>query len=471
MKKYWLAIFVSFISVSTFAQKNISGIWQGKISAGVDLTAFFHIKEEGKNISATLDFPDGGIRDMSASSIAIKEDSILVEVPKLNGKYLGRIINDSTINGYWIQGQQFLLNLHKVKEMILAKRPQTPKPPFPYKSENIVYFNSDKSIQYGATMTIPNGKGPFPAVLLITGSGQQNRDEEILQHKPFAVIADYLTKRGFVVLRVDDRGMGQTTGDVLSATSRDFANDAEVSLDYLKKRKEVDNKKIGLLGHSEGGMIAQIIASERKDINFLVFLAAPGENNLNLMKDQNEAILAKVGMSKSYIDQYLELYTKLLSSVIKSDSLEEAKQNASKLIDEWRAKTPSNVVTGTTGITNEETKQRFINAFVPAVYSPWFKYFLSYDPDPILQKISAKVLALNGNKDIQVVSKTNLPAMESSLKKSQSNDYDIKELKGLNHLFQHCKICNVQEYGYLEETIAPEVLNMIGDWLERHVKS
>jgi len=350
-----------------------------------------------------------------------------------------------------------------------SNRPQTPKPPFPYQSEELLYYNADSSIRYGATLTLPPGKGPFPALLLITGSGQQNRDEEIFRHKPFAVIADYLTRKGIVVLRVDDRGMGQTTGEVRLATSRDFANDAEVSLDYLKKRKEVNVFKIGLLGHSEGGMIAQMIAAERKDIDYLIFLAAPGEPTTRVMSDQNEAFLLKGGLSKSYVDQYLRLYDSLLTGIIHSSSLEDARQKAGKLVDDWRTVTPAEAVKATTGITDTATRQRFINAFAPVVYSPWFRYFLSYDPDTVLPGISAKILALDGDQDIQVIARTNLPAMEASLKKGLSKDYELKELKGLNHLFQHCTTCNVQEYALLEETFAPEVLALIADWLQSHV--
>lgn len=350
-----------------------------------------------------------------------------------------------------------------------SKRPQTPQPPFPYQSEDLLYYNADSSIRYGATLTLPPGKGPFPALLLITGSGQQNRDEEIFGHKPFAVIADYLTRKGVVVLRVDDRGMGQTTGEVRHATSRDFAGDAEVSLNYLKKRKEVNPQKIGLLGHSEGGLIAQMIAAERKDIDYLIFLAAPGEPTTRLMSHQSEAFLLKAGLSKSYTDQYIPLYDSLLIVIPGSPSLEEAKLRAGRLVDDWRAATPPEVVKATTAITDTATRQRFINAFATAAYSPWFRYFLSYDPATVLPKISARILALDGDQDIQVIAKTNLPAMEASLKKSLSKDYELKELKGLNHLFQHCTVCNIQEYGLLEETIAPEVLSLIADWLQSHV--
>lgn len=469
-KKYTAFLLMIMLSFSAMAQKKIDGIWEGTLHANVDIRIVFHIHPNGENYTVALDVPDQGAKDIPASAVRVSKDSISVEIEKIHGSYAGRITDDSTITGVWTQGRGFPLNIKKVREITAVKRPQTPMSPFPYKSEDVVYFNAGKSVRYGATITSPEGKGPFPALLLITGSGQQNRDEEIFQHRPFAVIADYLTRKGYIVMRVDDRGTGQTTGDLTLATSRDFANDAEVSFDYLKMKKEVDPARMGLLGHSEGGMIAQMIAAERKDIGFLVFLAAPGEKTTLLMEEQNAAILRTAGMSQAYTGQYLSLYRSLIPAVTSAPSFAEAKQAASGLVDAWTTKTDKNIVLATTGINSETTKERFINSFVPALYTPWYRYFLSYDPDINLRKIKSKVLALNGDKDIQVIAGTNLPEMKASLKKSLSKDVEIKELTGLNHLFQHCRSCTVQEYGQLEETIAPEVLDTISSWLNAHVK-
>lgn len=468
MKKLILSIIILTVTSPIYAQKNVTGLWAGTLNVGVEVHLVFHIKDSAEVFSVTMDSPDQGVNDIPAS-INIKQDSMIIRLLKGNGKYEGFISSDSTINGKWIQGGSYTLNMKKVKEIMLSKRPQTPKPPFPYKSEDVLYFNVDNSIQYGATITTPVGKGPFPSLLLITGSGQQNRDEEILQHRPFAVIADYLTRKGYIVMRVDDRGMGKTTGDVKNATSRDFANDAEVSIDYLKKLKDVDLSRIGLLGHSEGGMIAQMIAAERKDIDFLIFLAAPGEKCIKLMEDQNAAVLRSNGTPEPVITGYIKYYHNLIPAIISAPSIEDAKNSVSKLVDQWISTTDKNTVIMTTGINGTDTKEKYINSIVPVLYSPWFLYFLKYDPDIYLRKIKSKVLALNGDKDVQVIAETNLSAMEKSLKKGPSKKVDVIKLNGLNHLFQHCKSCSPVEYGKLEETISPEVLETIGKWLNSNV--
>jgi pimeloyl-ACP methyl ester carboxylesterase len=471
MKKYLLISFLLVKGLGGFSQNNFPGLWQGTLKVSVDLDLIFHInKNSQQQFSVLVDCPQQGLKGLGASNVTVRTDSIIVEMKQLNGSYRGRMLNDSTISGNWVQGVSLPLTLKRIEKVIEVQKPQTPKPPFPYKSEDIIYYDASHKIQYGATITIPEGKGPFPAVLLITGSGQQNRDEEVMGHKPFAVIADYLTKKGFVVLRVDDRGMGQTTGDVALATSADFASDALVSLGYLENRPEVNKKKIGLMGHSEGGMIAEMIGAKRKDLSFIVLLAAPGENNIDLMVHQNEAILSASGLPMDYIQPYLGLYRKLASAATKAPSAEAAKIEASKLVEEWTAVTPANIVQATTGIKDQESKQKFIDLFTTQTSIPWFKYFLNYDPAPDLNKISARVLAINGDRDIQVVSKYNLPAMEAALKKSGSPAWQVKQLSGLNHLFQHCTRCTVEEYGQLDESFAPEALEIIGNWLKENVQ-
>jgi pimeloyl-ACP methyl ester carboxylesterase len=466
MKKYILFCVVLFVAHELKAQSGIIGIWEGKMNPGVELRMIFHFYKDEKNqVAATMDCPDQGIKDVKASSFKIENDSVHLEFSQFHVTYSGKFIGDTIISGSFEQGTPLPLTFRKIKTIIEKKRPQTPVPPFPYITEDLLYQNADKSISYGATITIPQGKGPFPAVLLLTGSGQQNRDEEILGHKPFAVIADHLTRNGFIVLRVDDRGMGKTKGDVMSATTLDFAKDAAASLEYLKGRKEVDQSRIGLIGHSEGGMIAQILGAERNDLSFIIMLAGPGENNSKLMEDQNRAILTKAGLSEEYINSYLSLYRKFLSTILTSDQ-SSISNNLTKVVDDWIAATPNNIVKATTGIIDETTKMRFINQFRSQVDRPWFKYFLSYDPAVNLKKIRARFLALNGASDIQVISKVNLAAIEQALKQGQTASYEIKELPGLNHLFQECKSCTVAEYGQLEQTISPVVLQIITEWMK-----
>lgn len=462
-----ILLFTVLLSTSAFPQSAFNGIWEGKMNAGVEVRMVLYISQDAsKNYIVTVEFPDQGLKDIKANTVTVSNDSIRLEISQFGASYSGKLKGDSMITGTFKQGMSFPLNVKKVEKVTTIVRPQTPVPPFAYKSEDVVYTNKNKSISYGATITIPPGKGPFPAVLLLTGSGQQNRDEEVMGHKPFAVIADHLTNNGFIVLRVDDRGIGKTTGNVAIATTRDFAHDATVSIEYLLGRPEVDKKKIGLIGHSEGGMIAQIVAAERKDINFVVMLATPGEHTMKVMNDQNEAILLKSGMSKEYVAAYLGLYKNILTTMIAADSAS-AKEKVMPVVEEWISKTPRNIVQATTGITNDSTKNNYVSLFVGQLNQPWFRYFLTYDPAPYIKKMNARVLALNGSKDVQIISKSNLAAIEAALKESKSKGYEIKELEGLNHLFQECKLCTVNEYGQLQQTISPVALEVMTSWMKK----
>jgi pimeloyl-ACP methyl ester carboxylesterase len=467
-----LIVLFSLLAATNYVQgqTGLLGIWEGKLKAGADLQVVFHFSQnDSGRLMASMDIPDQGLKNIKVTSMKSSDDSVWIEIGQFQAKYSGKISGDSLITGTFQQGVRLPLNFKKVDHIAEKIRPQTPQPPYPYIVEDLVYDNKDKSISYGATITIPEGKGPFPAVLLLTGSGQQNRDEEIMGHKPFAVIADHLTRNGLIVLRVDDRGMGNTTGDLLSATTLDFANDAVVSLEFLKKRKEVDQQKIGLIGHSEGGMIAQMIAAKRNDIDFIVLLAAPGENIMKVMTDQNEAFYSKAGLSKTNIATYLELYKNILKTI--SDTINtDLKSKIKTVVDAWIAKTPANVVVATTGIRDEATKVLFVDQFVNQLGHPWFKYFLAYDPAVNIKKIQAKVLALNGSNDIQVISKSNLAAIESALKNGRSKKYEVKEFAGLNHLFQECKTCTTNEYNQLEQTISPVVLEYMSTWIRKVLK-
>jgi len=461
----------AILSVNTYAQYSFKGSWEGKLNIGKELRITIHIKDTGDHkFFGTMDSPDQFSYDMPCDTVVINKDSVKILV--LNGKaeYQGKLTDSTSIVGIFKQNNAKLpLNLTKTYHPVTPNRPQTPKPPFPYKAEDITYFNADASIQYGATITIPNGKGPFPAILLITGSGQQNRDEEIFAHKPFAVIADYLTKKGYIVLRVDDRGIGKSTGDFKSSTTEDFMNDAKVSLNYLRSRKEVDKQKVGLLGHSEGGMIAPMIAATDKNINFIILLAGPGVKIRQLMEEQNVAVLEKSSVSKAAIDSYLVLYREIIESAINAGGDAQLSYAVENEVKDWVSKTPPKLVSEATHIYDDVSRDKYSNKMVDALSSKWYKYFLAADPQKYLEQLSCKVLALNGEKDIQVIAKSNLAGIKSSLAKSKSPAYNTIELKDTNHLFQKCKTCSVQEYGQLDETFSPDALKDISDWLNTNV--
>ena len=449
----------------------VLGNWEGKLNVGVSLRFVFHFaKDSAGHLIAFNDSPDQGVKNIPCSHVQLNGDSIHLDIPSANASYRGRFVNDSAINGQLLQGITIPVNLKKVAVLTALKRPQTPVPPFPYRSEDVEYDNKDKSLHYGATITIPPGKGPFPAIVLITGSGAQNRDEELFEHKPFAVLADYLTRRGIIVLRVDDRGMGKSSRGPEGATTADYAGDVSVSMDYLKSRPETDKNKLGLMGHSEGGMIAPMVAGRRGDISFIVLLAGPGEKISALMTEQSTAVLLSRGMQQEAVSAYAALYQTIIPAIVRSPDKAAAEKEAKAVLLQWKDSTNKKYVAATTGVYDDKSADNFVHAFVGTVYAPWFRYFIQFDPQPYLQQLHCSVLALNGSKDIQVIAKTNLPAMEAALKKSKSTSFDVHEMPGLNHLFQTCIKCTTAEYGELEETFSPSALQLIGNWIAVQVK-
>ncbi len=472
MRYIFLTALALFIQLNLFAQNQLDGSWQGTLSFGKEIKVIFTFATIAGNTVATLDVPEQGASGIKSSEVMINGDSVKVVFDQAKITYTGVIKDAEHIKGKWKQnGFPFPCELKKMEKEFKYDRPQTPEPPFSYNSEDVIYHNTDKSIKYGATITTPKDDKKHPAIILISGSGQQNRDEELFGHKPFAVIANHLTKNGYVVLRVDDRGMGETTGDLKKATSADFAKDVMVSLDYLKNRKEVDKKKIGLLGHSEGGMIAPLVAVERpKDIDFIILTAGPGVKVTQLMTEQNKATLISVGIVSSWAEEYCKLYEYMLNAIATAPNKEAYSAQINEAISTWRDSTKELIVKNTTGITDEASQKKFANQFVKLYDNSWMRYFVSYDPQPVLEQLRCKVLALNGGKDIQVLPESNLAGIEAALKNSKSKDYTIKEIPGVNHLFQECDKCTVQEYGQLTQTIKPEVLEIITNWLDEQVK-
>jgi pimeloyl-ACP methyl ester carboxylesterase len=296
-------------------------------------------------------------------------------------------------------------------------------------------------------------------VVLITGSGAQDRDETIFGHKPFLVLSDYLTRRGIAVLRVDDRGVGGSTGSVPNSTSADFAGDVLAGVAYLRSRKEIDPARIGLIGHSEGGIIAPMVASRSRDIAFIVMLAGTGLPGDEVMYAQGAAILKALGADSEQLARQKEIQQRIFTVVRKEKNNGVAKAKVTASLKDLAAKL------------GQDDKNQMLEALpqvegeVSRVFTPWFRFFLEYDPRPALRKVTCPVLALEGQKDLQCDARTNLPAIAAALKEGGNKDVTTKELPGLNHLFQTCKTGAISEYGAIEETIAPVVLETIGDWI------
>jgi fermentation-respiration switch protein FrsA (DUF1100 family) len=445
--------------------KAIEGIWQGSLKvAGMELRLATKIARKDGALTGTLDSVDQGAKDIAIEEVSFKEDTLRLNLKGLKAEFEGKMSKDGAeIAGHWKQGGlEFPLTFKRVAKVDEPNRPQEPKGPCPYAEEEVGYENKKAGVKLAGTLTLPRSKGPFPAVLLITGSGPQDRDETLFGHKPFKLIADYLTRRGIAVLRVDDRGVSKSTGNHAKATTLDFAEDVEAGVAYLKSRTDINAREIGLLGHSEGGVIAPMVAARSKDIAFIVMLAGTGVNGEQVLYTQGQAILKAMGAP----DRSLARQRTMQEILFQTMKREPDNGVAEKVVREAWAKEMAK-------LTEDEKKQAgamnaALDAQLKRVLSPWFRFFLTYEPVGALQKVQCPVLALNGEKDLQVDPKINLEAIARALKAGGNKDFTTVELPKLNHLFQTCKTGTVAEYGQIEETIAPVALERIADWIAKH---
>ena len=441
--------------------KDIEGSWMGKLSAGgVELRLVFNFTlSEADTIKATLDSPDQAAQGIPLGRVTLAGDTLYISAPMLLGSYKGAMVSDSLVTGSWTQaGKSYPLDVRRQGAPVVINRPQEPKPPFPYKSEDVTFSNKVENFDLAGTLTLPEGSGPFPAVVLISGSGAQDRDEALLGHKPFLVLADYLTRNGIAVLRYDDRGVGKSKGNMSRATSLSLADDAEAAVTYLLTRPEINNKMIGLAGHSEGGLIAPIVGSRNSNIAFIVSLAGPGVSGYNIILKQTRDISAVSGVSEKDIEETISTNSKLFEMVI----AEADQRQLAKDAMEWYNKELDGKA-----VTTEERKDlmaKFTQALL-SVNNPWFRYFLAADPAEYWSQVKCPVLAINGEKDLQVDAEINLPAIKSALKEGKNKKVTIISLPGLNHLFQHCTTGSPAEFASIEETFSPEALKIISDWI------
>ncbi len=430
---------------------DIDGTWMGTLDTGaVKLRVVFHIVNTADGLTATMDSPDQGMNGLPTSSVSRDGSTLKIEASRIGGAFTGKIAPDlSSVDGTWTQGGGTLpLVLKKAKDQaeLEPKRPQVPVKPYPYRDEEVTYENKVQNVTLAATFTIPQGAGPFPAVLLITGSGPQDRDESLMGHKPFLILSDYLTRHGIAVLRADDRGVGKSTGVFANATTADFATDVEAGVAYLKTRSEVNQHKIGLIGHSEGGVIAPMVAARNKDVDFIVMMAGTGVPGDQVIVAQGEAIQIAMGKDPAEAAKSAATEKEMLSLV-------ETEKDPAILEKELQQKMKGQVPEAQIGM---QIKQ---------LTSPWFRYFLTYDPATALRKVTCPVLAINGSLDKQVLPDQNLPAIRKALEQSGNKHYEIEELPGLNHLFQTAKTGSPTEYAQIEETMSPVAMEKISNWI------
>ena len=404
----------------------------------------FDIASTENGYTATLDVPAQGAFDIPVDETVFQDNRLEMTMSALGASYSGTL-KDDTIEGEFTQyGMTLPLNLSKAaKETRQMTRPQDPQPPFNYHIEEVTFRNEKEGFDLTGTLTIPEGEGPFPAMVLVSGSGQQNRDEELMNHRPFWVIADYMARHGVAVLRYDDRGMGGSGGEVYNATSLDFSYDAEAAFDYLRSQKLVDASRVGILGHSEGGIINFIVTARRPEVAFLVSLAGPAVNGIEVLKAQGEAIGRSKGMTEEMVAVSNATAGQMYDIIASSNDREEADSLLRQLVQGW-------------GYDEELTEQT-----VGLLASPWMYYFLKYDPTEAIVNTNCPALLLNGSKDVQVVASQNLPAFEKIIAEHGKTNMTLREMPDLNHLFQHCETGSPNEYFTIDETISPEVLEII----------
>jgi uncharacterized protein len=432
----------------------IDGAWLGTLDVSVmKLRLIFHITNTADGLTATMDSPDQGAKGLPVTTVTRNGPSVVLQMKQLGGQYEGKLNQDLTVmDGTWTQaGNPYPLSLKRVKDAaeLQRKRPQTPVKPYPYREEEVGYDNKEAHIRLAATLTIPQGKGPFPAVLLITGSGPQDRDESLLGHRPFLVLADYLTRKGIAVLRADDRGFAKSGGDFAAATTLDFAADAEAGVAYLKTRAEVDPHRIGLIGHSEGGIVAPMVSVRDPNVAFIVMMAGPAVPLDQILVAQQRLILEASGASPEEVQKKAARQQAILALV---------KQEKDNAAFEKKAKQQL------AGVVPEEQ----LGMQVKMIGSPWFRWLLDYDPAVTLRKMKCPVLAINGEKDLQVPPKQNLPVIRAALTEAGNRDFEVDELPGLNHLLQTAKTGALSEYAEIEETMSPTALDTMAAWILKH---
>lgn len=454
---------LSFPTILHAQPDTLYGKWGGALTIGnARLSLAFSIERDsnGETPVVYLDVPVQGLRHYRLET-ALDADSLLLHVKAraFGMEYTGRYEKD-TIRGLFSQnGMNLSLALCRLLDSVPGlKRPQTPQPPYPYYVEEVFFYNQKQGVRLSGTLTLPDAKYKGTVAVLVSGSGQQDRDETIFEHKPFRVWADYLTRAGIGVLRYDDRGVGGSTGEVENATSYDFSLDAEAAVRYLRKR---GFSSVGIIGHSEGGMIAPMVASRNPKVGFIVLLAAPGIPCDSLLLLQNRAIARSQAYPEDRIEDLLQTNRQLFALLL-SDMPEKEKKDSMLYV--FRRSLGSDFPEDEY---DNPVQEEAVRNQVNTLLTPWFRYFVAYHPASVLQKVKCPVLAINGSQDVQVLAEPNTDGIRQALRQAKNRRFSVEILPGLNHLFQQCADCTVGEYAEIEETVNEKALKITADWLRR----
>jgi len=460
MKFIITLLLLLFSSISIFSQ-NLEGVWHGnaKTPDNKDVLFVFLFEKNQDEYTVTMAVPTFNVSEIKPKSTILKEGHLTIEDTGLNMKYDG-VWNENTtqIEGTYTEGGvKLLLNLKKGNpEIPKNNRPQEPTKPYPYYEENVKFNNTDAGVTLSGTFTRPSQKGKYPVVILISGSGRHDRDGSAMTHRPFLVLSDYLTRKGIAVLRYDDRGFRESTGDFNKATTSDFAQDVLSAVSYLKSRTDINPNQIGLIGHSEGGIIAPLAANQTQDISFIVTLAATG------IPGSEVAVMQSKSLRPFPVPDEVAFAENVKKSITIATSNQELAAKKKELNAHNNAYlTPILKSLGAT----DENISKFIENETETILKPWNVYFYKYNPAIEFEKLKIPMLSLNGSKDEQVNAIINQNAIRKALIKGNNKNYEIEKIENLNHLFQECKTGEISEYKEIEQTIAPKVLEDISNWI------
>lgn len=430
------------------APSDFAGIWVEDLNG-----AFLQFRlETGSDdtVTGVFDSVTEGVNDLPIA-VTVAEAAITIEIEAAQAVFEGTLEEDA-FSGVWSQGgAEVPMVFERQTEPVALDRPQEPQPPFPYEATDVVFDND--GITLAGTLIVPEGSGPFPAAVLVSGSGSQDRDESLLGHKPFLVLADSLARQGVATLRYDDRGVGESTGDPLGATTADLATDAKAAVDFL--REQPDIAAIGLIGHSEGGLIGPMVALDTANVEFVVLLAGPGLPGADVLLTQIEELMRAEGASDAIVDWRMDWNDEVIASAASDMESADVAAEIRDRLTEAAVDAPPGVEALVTDAGIEEIVDAFTN--------PWMRFFLAYDPAPALEELSVPVLAMIGSLDTQVSAAENIPALEDAL--AGNNDATIMTLPGLNHLFQNATTGALSEYAVIDETFDPDTMEAVADWI------
>ena len=451
-----VALFAGSAPAGAQVSSSLVGTWAGPLDTGGggSLRIVFHIAEGADgSLDATMDSPDQGAYGIAAGPVTIDAPAVRIEVPVVSGHFEGTLLDEAgRIDGTWHQGGASLPLILEPSEDAGPNRPQEPEPPYPYEATDVSFESAATGVSLAGTLTLPPGNGPHPAVVLVSGSGPQDRDETVFGHRPFLVLADHLTRSGIAVLRYDDRGVGQSTGNIVTATTQDFADDAEGAVRYLATLPAIDPEAIGIIGHSEGAIVAPIVANRSDEVAFVVLLAGTGVPGEELLIMQLIATNRAMGVSEPVMAQRSELQQELFGVL-------------SSAPDDSTAAAQAREILAGAGMTGPAA-----DAQVDGLLNPWMRYFLTYDPLLELRELEVPVLSVWGAKDMQVPPEGNREPVEQALADSGNPDVTVTVLPELNHLFQTSDSGAPTEYATIEETMSPVALDAISEWIAARVR-